>query len=64
MKAEENSLGWNVKYRIESLVVAVRIRDTVPSENSTQLKEFKKQDNKERLNKWRGKAIHGQYIEK
>ena len=64
MKAEENSLGWNVKYRIESLVVAVRIRGTVPSENSTQLKEFKKQDNKERLNKWRGKAIHGQYIEK
>ena len=64
MKAEENSLGRNVKYRIESLVVAVRIRGTVPGENSTQLKEFKKQDNKERLNKWRGKAIHGQYIEK
>ena len=64
MKAEENSIGWNVKYRIESLVVAVRIRGTVPSENPTQLKKIKKQDNKERLNKWRGKAIHGQYIEK
>ena len=33
-----------------ALTVAARISNTVPSENSTQPKEFKKQDNEERLN--------------
>ena len=41
------------------MIVAVRISNTVPSENSTQPKEFKQQDNKERLNNWRGKAMYG-----
>ena len=35
VKAEENSLGWYVKHHIEPLIVAVRISNTVPSENST-----------------------------
>ena len=51
VEAEENSLGWYVKYHIEPLIVAARISNTVPSENYTQPKEFKKQDNEERLNK-------------
>ena len=55
VKAEENSLGWYVKHHIEPLIVAVRISNTVPSENSTQPKEFKQQDNEEKLNNWRGK---------
>ena len=41
------------------LIVAVRISKTVPSENSTQPKEFKQQDNEERLNDCRGKSMHG-----
>ena len=41
---------------------ALRIINTVPSENSTQPKEFKKQDNEGRLNNWRGKTMHGQYV--
>ena len=45
VKAEKNSLGWNVKQHIEPLIVAVRISNTVPIENSTQPKKFKKQDN-------------------
>ena len=61
VKAEENSLGWYVKHHIEPLIVAVRISNTVPSENATQPKEFKQQDNEERLINWRGKnawAVH------
>ena len=50
VKAEENSLGC-----YEPLIVAVRISNTVPSENSTQPKKFKQQDNEKRLNNWRGK---------
>ena len=44
------------------MIVAFRISNTVPSENSTQPKEFKQQDNKERLNNWREKAMYGQYV--
>ena len=62
VKAEENSLGWYVKHHSEPLVVAVRISSTVLSENSTQPKEFKQQDNKEILNNRRGKAMYGQYV--
>ena len=36
MKAVENSLGWYVKHHIETLIVAVRISNTVASENFTQ----------------------------
>ena len=43
VKLEENSLGWYVKHHIEPLIVAVRISNTVTSENSTQPKEFKQQ---------------------
>ena len=50
VKAEENSLRWWVKHHIEPLIVAVRIINTVPGKNSTQPKEFKQQDNKEKLN--------------
>ena len=62
VKAEENSLGWYVKHHNEPLIVAVRISNTVPSENSAQPKEFKQQDNEERLNIWRGKIMYGKYI--
>ena len=43
VKAEENSLGWYDKHHIDPLIVAVRINNTVPSEDSTQPKEFKQQ---------------------
>ena len=61
-RGEKNSLGWFVKHHIEPFIVAVRIRNTVPSENSTQQKEFKQQDSEERLNNWRGKGMYGQYV--
>ena len=64
VKAEENSLKWYVKHHIEPLIVAVRISNTVPSENSTQPKEFKQQDNEERLNNWRGKKCVGNTLDK
>ena len=62
VKTEENSLAWNVKHHTEPLIVAVRISNTVPSENSTQQKEFKQRDNEERLDNWRGKSMYGQYV--
>ena len=62
MKAEENSLEWCVKRHIEPFIVAFRISNTVPSENSAKPKEFKQQDNEERLNNWRGKKLYGQYV--
>ena len=62
VKAEENSLGWYVKHHIEPLIVAVRISNTLPSENSTQPKEFKQKYNEERINNWGGKAMYGQYV--
>ena len=61
LKAEENSLGWYVKHHIEHLIVAVRISNTVATENATQPKKFEQQDNEERLNNWREKntwAVH------
>ena len=64
VKAEENSLGWYVKHHIEPLIVAVRISNTVPSENSTQPREFKQQDNEKRLNNWRMKKCMGNTLDK
>ena len=45
----------DVKHHLEPFIVVVRISNTVPSENSTQPKECKQQDNEQRLNKCRGK---------
>ena len=38
-KAEESNLGWYVKHHMEPLIVAIRISNTAPRENSTQSKE-------------------------
>ena len=64
VKAEENSFRWYVKHHIEPLIVAVRISNTVPSENSTQPREFKQQDNEKRLNNWRMKKCMGNTLDK
>ena len=45
VKVEKNSLGCYVKHHTEPLIVAVKISNTLPSKNSTQPREFKKQDN-------------------
>ena len=47
-----------MKHHIKPLIAAVRIRNTAPAENSSQPKEFKKQDNEERLNNWRRTKMH------
>ena len=57
VKAEENSLGRCVKHHIEPLIVADRISNTLPKENSTQPKEYRKKNNEEGLNNW--KRMHG-----
>ena len=62
VEAEQNSLEWYVKHHIKPFIVVVRISNRVPSENSTQPKEFKQQDNEERLNNWREKAIYRQHV--
>ena len=51
VKTEENSLAWNVKHHTEPLIVAVRISNTVPSENSTQHGQYVRQiENKDKSN--------------
>ena len=55
VKAEENSLGQYIRYHIEPLIVAIRISNTMPSENSRQPKEFKPYKNEERLKSGEGK---------
>ena len=62
VKAEENSLGQYIRYHIDPFIVAVRISNTMQSENSRQAKELKQHENEENLNNWRGKAMHGQYV--
>ena len=61
---EGNCLGSYVRHHIELLIVPVRISNLVHSENSIQLKRFKKQDNEERPNTCRWKAMRGQYVRK
>ena len=39
VKAEKNSLGCYVKHHIEPLIAAVKISNTLPSENSTHNQE-------------------------
>ena len=44
-QSRKNSLGWYIKHHIEPVIVAVRMSNTVPSENSKQPKEYRKQYN-------------------
>ena len=62
--AEGNRFGWYVRHHTELLIVTIRISNLVHSENSIQLKRFKKQDNEERPNTCRWKAMRGQYVRK
>ena len=62
VKAEENSFRWYVILYIKPLIIAIRISNNVPSENSAQSKEFKKQYSEERLNNWKGKVMYEQYL--
>ena len=45
------------------MIFAFRIGNSVPSENSTQPKVLKQNDNKNRPNEWRGKAMYSQYVQ-
>ena len=62
VKVEENNLECYVKHHIQTFIVAVRISKTAPSEYSTQLNEFKRQDNEEKLNNRRGNAMYGECV--
>ena len=61
-QSRKNSLGWYIKHHIEPVIVAVRISNTVPSENSKQPKEYRKQYNEEGLNNWKKNAMHGEHL--
>ena len=61
-KAGKSSLGWYVKNNIEPLIVALKISNTVPVKTPHNQSNFNQQDNEEKLNNWRGKAVYGQYV--
>ena len=60
---EENSLGWYVVNHIEPLIVAVKESNTLPGcRNAIKPTEFKKLKQQERINNWKDKTMHGQYL--
>ena len=60
---EENSLGWYVRNHDEPLLIAVKDSNTIPlCQESMKPNEFKKLKQKERINTWKDKAMHGQYL--
>ena len=58
---EENSLGWYIRNHDEPLLIAVKDSNTIPlCQESMKPNEFKKLKQKERINTWKDKAMHGQ----
>ena len=63
-QSRKNSLGWYIKHHIEPVIVAVRISNTIPSENSKQPKEYRKQYNEEGLITGKGTQCMGNTSDK
>ena len=61
-QSRKNSLGLYIKHHIEPVIVAVRISNTVPSENTKHPKEYMKQYNEEGLNNWKRNAMHEEHL--
>ena len=59
---DEDSLVWYVRQHIELIIVAVWASITIHSENLTQLKEFKKEQERQQKENWHEKSIYGQYF--
>ncbi|XP_063592543.1 uncharacterized protein LOC134769733 [Penaeus indicus] len=60
---EENSLGWYVRNHDEPLLVAVKGSNTIPlCQESMKPNEFKELKQEDRINTWKDKAMHGQYL--
>ena len=60
---EENNLGWYVKNHVEPLLVALKESNTISGcEESMKPEEFKSLKQNERINAWKNKAMHGQYL--
>ena len=62
MRSEENSLGWYVKNSQEVLLQGVRATSVIRSEETVSKDEFKTSWNNEKLNSWKEKKLHGQFV--
>ena len=62
VRSEENSLGWYVKNSLEVLLQGVRATSVIRSEETVSKDEFKSSWNNEKLNSWKEKRLHGQFV--
>ena len=62
VRSEENSLRWYVKNLVEVLLQGVRATGVIRSEGTVSKDEFKTSWNNEKLNSWKDKRLHGQFV--
>ena len=62
VRSEENSLGWYVKNSLEVLLQGVRATSVIRSEVTVSKGELKTSWNNKKLNSWKEKRLHGQFV--
>ena len=62
VRSEENSLAWYVKNSLEVLLQGVRATSVIRSEETVSKDEFKTSWNNEKLDSWKEKRLHGQFV--
>lgn len=62
VRGEVNSLGWYVKSSEEGLLQGVRATSVIRSEGTVGKEELKTSWNNEKLNSWKDKRLHGEFV--
>jgi len=62
VRSEENSLGWYVKNSLDVLLQGVRASSVIRSEEIVSKDEFKTAWNNDKLDSWKEKRLHGQFV--
>ena len=59
---EENSLGWYIKHQFEPLLVAVKNKKTINTEDVVSPTVYEETERCRACNSWKNKVMHGQYL--
>ena len=59
---EENSLGWYVRNSLDVLLQGVKVTGVIQSEETVSKDEFNTSWNIEKLDRWKEKRLHGQFL--
>ena len=62
VRIEENDLGWYVKNSLEVLLQGVRATIVIRCEETVSKDESQKSWNSEKLNSWKEKRLHSQFV--